>query len=520
MEVQLIINSSADGVDIGILEEGVLTELHKEKNDNSFSVGDIYLGKARKVSPSLNASFINVGHEKDGFLHYHDLGPQFSSLRKFVKRVHSGKQNNPKLDHFRLEKDIYKRGKINEQISPNHNIVVQVAKEPISNKGPRLTSEVTLAGRFVVLVPFSNKISVSSRIKDQKEKERLKRLLQSIKPKNFGVIIRTVAQKQKVAELDKDIRDLEKRWARFHSNLQRSSPPKRILGELNKTATILRDLLSANFTSIHVNDKDISDNIRDYLSNIAPEKAKIVKQFSGKKDIFEHFNIHKQIKASFGKQVNLKSGGYLIIEHTEAMHVIDVNSGNRKPGDLNQEQNALETNLESAKEIARVLKLRDMGGLIVVDFIDMKRRENQKKLYHEFKNFLKEDKAKSSVLPPSKFGLIEITRERVRPEREIKTSEKCPSCKGTGEIQATILLTDEIESKLQSIGNSTKDRNLALCVHPFVASYIEKKNGFFGGSLKKEWSKELGKKLEIREMSNYTLLEHRFFNSEDEELVA
>ncbi|MEM7162687.1 MAG: Rne/Rng family ribonuclease [Bacteroidota bacterium] len=521
MEVKLIINSAQSGVDLAILEEGVLTELHKEKNDNSFSVGDIYLGKARKVSPNLNASFINVGHEKDGFLHYHDLGPQFSSLSKFVKRVRSGKQKSPRLDNFKLESDINKNGKINEQISNNQHIIVQVAKEPISNKGPRLTSEITFAGRFIVLVPFSNRISVSGRIKDRDEKQRLKRLIASIKPKNFGVIIRTVAENRKVAELDKDLKDLLRRWGKFHRNLQRAQPPRRVLGEINKTSAILRDLLNNDFSSIHVNNKDLALEIQNYLASIAPDKAKIVKEHSSKREIFEHFNIHKQIKAAFGKQVNLKNGGYLIIEHTEAMHVIDVNSGNRAISGQNQEQNAIETNLESAKEIARVLKLRDMGGLIVVDFIDMQKKENQMKLYNQFKGFLREDKAKSSVLRPSKFGLIEITRERVRPETEIKTTEKCPSCQGTGEIQASILLTDEIENKLDLVKNRANGGEIALCVHPYVASYITKKNGWkglVGNSLKKEWSGKLGKKIDVREMSSYNIMEYGFFTSEDEEI--
>ena len=523
MEVKLIINSTPGGVNLAILEEGVLTELHKEKSDNSFSVGDIYLGKARKVSPNLNASFINVGHEKDGFLHYHDLGPQFSSLCKFVKRVKSGKQNSPKLDTFRLEQDINKNGKINEQISNNQHVVVQVAKEPISNKGPRLTSEITFAGRFIVLVPFSNRISVSGRIKDRDEKQRLRRLIQSIKPKNFGVIIRTVAENRKVAELDKDLKDLLKRWAKFHKNLQRSQPPRRILGEINKTSAILRDLLNNDFSSIHVNNKDLAHEIEAYLASIAPDKAKIVKHHSAKREIFEHFNIHKQIKASFGKQVNLRNGGYLIIEHTEAMHVIDVNSGNRAITGQNQEQNAIETNLESAKEIARVLKLRDMGGLIVIDFIDMQKKENQIKLYNEFKAFLKEDKAKSSVLKPSKFGLIEVTRERVRPETEIKTAEKCPACNGTGEIQASILLTDEIENKLELVKSKSNGSDIALCVHPYVASFINKKNGWkgiMGSSLKKEWSTRLGKRIDVREMSSYNIMDYGFFNEEDEEIAV
>jgi ribonuclease G len=344
--------------------------------------------------------------------------------------------------------------------------------------------------------------------------------MKSILPPGFGVIIRTVAVGKKVADLDADLRNLIERWQTMHKNLQRSSPPKMILGELNKTSALLRDILSHEFTSIHVNDEELANGIKTFLAEIAPDKEKIVKHYSGKVDIFDRFSIYRQIKSAFGRQVNLKSGGYLIVEHTEAMHVIDVNSGNRKPTEKNQEQNALETNMECAKEIARILKLRDMGGIIVVDFIDMAKRENRKALHDQMKALLKDDKAKSNVLAPSRFGLVEITRQRVRPETDIKTAEKCPTCNGTGEIEASILLTDDIEAHLERVAEKRKAQEIALCVHPYIESYITREHGTFWKkkSIQRDWSKKYGIKLSMRSVESYTLTEYRFFDKNDEEI--
>ncbi len=520
MNIELIIDSAPNEVVIAFLKNGRLIELHREKSNNSFSVGDVYLGKIRKVVPSLNAAFVNVGYEKDAFLHYLDLGPQFSSLNKFVKRTITRKLPTHDLTEFPMEKDIDKNGKIANVLSSSQNILVQVAKEPISSKGPRLTSEITLAGRFVVLVPFSNKISLSQKISDPAERERLKRLISSIRPKNFGVIIRTVAQNKKVAELDADLKGLVAKWEACYKALKSSRPPKKVLGELDRTAAIVRDMMDATFNNIHVNDAGLAEEIKSYLRTIAPEKEGIVKLYNGRNGIFDHFGIQKQIKASFGKHVSMKSGAYLIIEHTEAMHVIDVNSGNRKSPSKNQEENAIEVNLEAAEEIARQLRLRDMGGIIAVDFIDMSQAANRKKLFNGLKEFLREDRAKHNLIPPSKFGVVEITRQRVRPEMDIKTSETCPVCKGSGEVQATILLIDEIENNLRYLVEEKKIKELTLAVHPFVEAYLTKTNGFLGlgGSISKKWSKKWGQKINIHSATAYNFLDYRFLNGGNEEI--
>ena len=516
MNLELVVNARSNEVDIAYLKDKVLTELHKEKGNQDFAVGDIYLGKVHRVIPSLNAAFVDVGYEKDAFLHYLDLGPQFKSLSKFVKRTIGGKQNSANLKNFSSEDDIDKNGKINDVVSGSQHILVQVAKEPISSKGPRLTSEITLAGRYLVLVPFGDKISLSQRIRNSEERTRLRRLMQSIKPKNFGVIVRTVAENKKVAELDADLRDLYKRWEKIHTNLKTAKPPKRVLGELNRTSTVMRDLLSANFKNIHVNDPDLSDEIKSYLKKVAPQHEKIVK-FHKKEDLFETFGINRQIKSSFGRQVNLKSGAYLIIEHTEAMHVIDVNSGSRKGGEKGQEINALETNLECAEEIARILRLRDMGGIIAVDFIDMHKREHQRMLFDKLKEALKDDKAKHNVLPPSRFGVVEITRQRVREVTDISTEEKCPCCEGTGDVQASVLLTDQIENHLRYIKDEFKPARIKLKAHPFVSAYINQ--GFFS-SMRTKWAKKYKVSLKVQGDSDYEYLQYSFLDANGEVLDA
>lgn len=505
MSLELVVDARPKGIWLALLNDGKLIELHEEQGNSDFSVGDIYLGKVRKVVPSLNASFVDVGYEKDAFLHYLDLGPQFNSLNKFSRDTLRGKQNVADLLYFKSEKDIPKDGKIAEVVSASAPILVQVAKEPISSKGPRLCAEITLAGRFLVLVPFSNKVSISQKIKDKEERDRLKKVMNSIKPKNFGVIIRTVAEGKKLELLDQDLRNLLDKWKRMHANLKNATPPSRVLGEMDKTSTILRDLLNADFSNIHVNDAELADSLREYVSGIAPGREKIIKHYDGKHQIFERFGINKQIKALFGKKVPLPSGGYLIIEHTEAMHVIDVNSGNRKGAD-GQESNALATNIEAAHEIARVLQLRDMGGIVAIDFIDMHDRSNNKALYDAIKTAMSNDRAKHNILPPSRFGVVEITRQRVRPETDINTSETCPTCNGTGEVQASILYAEEIENNLHYLISERKVKKLTLQAHPYLESYF--KCGMFSRRFK--WFLKYKKWIPVRGLSSYHLLQYEF----------
>jgi ribonuclease G len=511
---ELIIDSTPNGVTIALQQDKQLVELHTEHVNNNYAVGDIYLGRIKKIMPGLNAAFVDVGYEKDAFLHYLDLGPQVQSLIKLTKMVKSGSYKDKLLDSFKLEEDINKSGKISEVLSKNMLIPVQIAKEPISTKGPRLSSDLSIAGRFVVLVPFSNTISISKKIKSNTERARLKKIVESIKPRNFGVIIRTVSEGKGVSELQKDLLDLISKWETFAKKLFRAEPSKRVLGEMGRASTILRDILNPDFTNIYVNDNGIYEEVKTYVRDISPELERIVKPYKHKEPIFEHFGVEKQIKASFGKTVNLAGGAYLVIEHTEALHVIDVNSGNRTANPENQEENAFQVNKEAAREIARQLRLRDMGGIVVIDFIDMHKPNNRKELFDYLKGEMMLDRAKHTILPPSKFGLVQITRQRVRPEMNITTNEKCPACNGTGEIKASIILMDDIQNNLTYILNEQNEKNITLCVHPYIEAYIKK--GLF--SCQWKWFFNYGKWIKVKGMPSYYLTEFHFLNSKEEEI--
>src|SRR6201991_1635647 len=431
--------------------------------------------------PGLNAAFVDVGYEKDAFLHYLDLGPQVQSLLKLTKQVRSGGYQSKLLDNFKLEEDINKGGKISEILSKNQLIPVQIAKEPISTKGPRLSSDLSIAGRYVVLVPFSETISISKKIKSNTERNRLRKVIESIKPKHFGVIIRTVSEGKGVSEMQSDLLDLISKWETFITRLPSIEPAKKALGEIGRTSTILRDILNPDFQSIYVNDQSIYDDIRSYVHEISPEMENIVKLHKHKDPIFEHHGIDKQIKGAFGKTVNLAGGAYLVIEHTEALHVIDVNSGNRTANKENQEEDAYQVNREAAKEIACQLRLRDMGGIVVIDFIDMHKPTNRKELFDYLRAEMAHDRAKHTILPPSKFGLVQITRQRVRPEMNIVTSEVCPTCNGTGTIRPTILLMDDIENNFNYILDEQNEKGITLCVHPYIEAFIKQ------GLINRQW---------------------------------
>ena len=514
MNKELIIQTGGSDIVIAQLEDRRLIELNREKSNVSFAVGDIYLGRVKKVMPGLNAAFVDVGYEKDAFLHYLDLGPQVNSLIKYMRLGLAGKASENRLSDFKIESDIRKDGKIGDVLQNNMPMLVQVAKEPISTKGPRISSELSLAGRYLVLVPFSDKISISQKIKEAEERNRLKRLIQSIRPKGFGVIIRTVAANKKVAELDQDLNELVQRWDSLVENLPTAQPKSRVLGEIKRTSALLRDILNDSFNNIVVDDQTIYNEVKNYIAHIAPEKEKIVKLHKGKEDIFEAYGVDRQIKAAFGQNVSLKSGAYLIIQHTEAMHVVDVNSGHRSRSDNDQETNAFECNLEAASEIARQLRLRDMGGIIVIDFIDMHSANNRKILFDKLKEAMSQDRAKHTILPPSKFGLIQITRQRVRPEMVIETLEKCPTCNGSGEIQPSILITDEIENTLRYILKEQNENSVSLWVNPFIEAYLKK--GL--PSIRMKWFFKYKKWIDIKTNVNYHFNEYHFLNAQDEEI--
>ncbi|MCB9201753.1 MAG: Rne/Rng family ribonuclease [Flavobacteriales bacterium] len=510
MSKELIVSYHNGVAKMAILNDGLLEELHEESDEKKICVGDIYLAKIKKLKPELNSCFVDFGEGKDGFLHYHDLGRQLKSTLKYISLVFKGKIKSPKLDSFSFEKDIDKNGQIGDIFKPKDTILVQIAKEPISTKGARLTSEISLAGRYMVLVPFSNMISISKNISDNQERERLKTLTESIVPKGMGVIIRTVAEGKKVADLHSDLNFLLNKWNQCYKNIQKARVPFKVLSELDKAQSILRDNFNEEYTSIVSDDEELTEDLKNYIEVIAPEKKDIVKFYDSHVPIFENFAIERKIKQAFGKYVNIPNskGAYLVIEHTEALHVVDVNSGTIKAKDKTQEESALKVNLLAAKEIARQLKLRDIGGIIVIDFIDMTNPENRRNLFDSLRQEMSSDKAKHKILPPSKFGLVQITRQRVRPQKEVSTFEEEPN---NGKVEAPILTIERIENEINQIVTRYKGK-IYLHVHPFIASYL--KIGF--PSVRIKWFYKYKRLVTIVERDAYKYLEFSFFNDKNE----
>lgn len=512
VEKELIINSTPTEVEIALLEDSKLVELHNQKTNSNFSVGDVFLGKIKRLMPGLNAAFVDIGHKKDAFLHYTDLGPKLRSLIKYTNGAVSGKMASSKLDHFKLEPEIVKTGKIDQVLDKKQPILVQILKEPISTKGPRLSCEITIPGRYLVLTPFSDVVAVSKKISNSEERKRLQLLVESIRPKNFGVIVRTAAEGRKVADLHEELTLMLGKWQSTFLQMKGAKAPAKLLSELDKTSSILRDVLSDSFNRIVVNDKELYNNIKGYLSSIAPDQVKIVNHYKSNKHIFDAYGVTKQIKSSFGKTATMGSGAYLVIEHTEAMHVIDVNSGHKMASN-NQEEAVLRVNMEAAEEIARQLRLRDIGGIIIVDFIDMKKPDHKRELLKAIKQFMKKDRAQHTILPLSKFGLMQITRERVRPEVKINTAEVCPTCNGTGKMNASILIVDDIERDLNFIMQS-RPKKLKLKVHPYIEAYLTR--GFMSRQV--NWFRAHFKWVKIVPDSDFHLSRYKFYDSNDDEI--
>lgn len=514
MKSELVVDVSREDISIALLEDGRLASLQKESRNIAYAVGDLYLAKVKKIMPGLNAAFVDVGYEKDAFLHYLDLGPQFSSYSKFIQEALDNKRTVPSLAKTTFEADIPKQGTIQSVIQPGQMLLVQIAKEPISSKGPRLTTEISFTGRYMVLMPFGDKISISQKIKSTEEKIRLRQLIGSIKPKGFSVIVRTSAENKRVAELNHEMRTLVKNWEESLAKMQRSAAPSLIYEEDSRAVSVIRDLFSPNFENIYVNHEETFSQIQNYVSLISPENKDIVKLYSKDTPIFDNFNITRQIKSSFGKTVSFRSGAYLIIESTEALHVIDVNSGNRSKASPDQESNALDVNLKAADEIARQLRLRDMGGIIVVDFIDMSKAEHRQQLFDHMKEVMANDRARHNILPLSKFGLMQITRQRVRPALDITTSESCPSCFGKGEVQPSILFTDKLEEKIEYLIDHLKIKKFNMYIHPFVEAYIKK--GVF--SLYGKWRRKYGRSFKIIADESLAYLQYKVVDADGKEI--
>ncbi len=514
MNKELIINVTPTEVDIALVEDKELVEFSKEKCQTGFAVGDIYMGRVRKLMPGLNAAFVNIGHEKDAFIHYLDLGTQFDSLHKLVKSL-AEKKRTPKFENLKFAPPIGKNGKIGEHIAVGDPIMVQIAKEAISTKGPRLTSDISLAGRHVVLLPFSNKISISQKIRQNSERKRLKKIVDKVLPKNYGVIIRTAASGTTDADIEQDILALVAKWEAAMTKLKSQTPPALLSEEMNRANSMIRDQLNGAFKAIHINDKAVYDDIREYIKLIAPEKSRIVKLYKGNLPIFDNFDITRQIKSLFAKYVSLKRGAYLIIEHTEALHVVDVNSGNRTKVENDQERTAMDVNLAAAAEIARQLRLRDMGGIIVIDFIDLHKGENRQALYDKMTQLMADDRAKHTILPLSKFGLMQITRQRVRPEAIAEATEVCPYCNGTGTVSPTLLVDKQIENRISYYAQKKGIRNLTIKTSPYIAAFLTR--GF--PSLRMRWAWKYKSRIRVKKDQAVGVMETKILDKKGRELA-
>ncbi|MEC5395646.1 ribonuclease E/G [Bergeyella sp. RCAD1439] len=515
MKKELIISYENEHTKIALLEDGRLFELHEEEDHNEFTVGDLFLGRVKKLAPNLNAAFVNIGYSKDAFLHYQDLGPDFLSYQKFLKDTFAKRMQSASLKNFQVQKEIDKNGTIDRTVAKDDTVLIQVTKEPISTKGPRISTQISLTGRFLVLIPFDNKVSISKKIKSAEDRERLRTLIESIKPEGFGVIIRTVAEGKKVAELHNDMNQLVQKWESTFKNIQKQKIPSKVLSEEDKASAILRDNFNQDFTAIICDDEKMTEDIRNYLEVIAPERKNIVQFYDSHIPLLEYYNVEKQLKQSFGKHVNIPSskGAYLVIEHTEALHVIDVNSGPSITSATTNKEHALNVNKMAATEIARQLRLRDMGGIIVADFIDMPNADHRKQLYDHLREEMKRDKARHKILPPSKFGLIQITRQRVRPEKQIETKEENPNA--DGEILAPIVIIERMEEAIRNIIQNEKGK-LYLHVHPFVEAYLTK--GL--SSIQLKWFLKYKKWVTIIPRDSFKYLEFRLYNAKKEELMG
>lgn len=503
----LIVDVSESEVKIALMDNHRLIELNKESsNGHSFTVGDVFLGKVKKVMPALNAAFVDIGDEKEAFIHYLDLGFYFNAFDEFVRKTNSNTNANELFSNIGLGPVLEKEGQIEKILKPGQMIVVQIVKEPISTKGSRLTAEISLAGRNIVLLPFAKKVSISQKIASKEEKKRLETLVRSILPQNYGAIIRTAAEGKNAAILVTELKSLISKWEGAWPKISKNKSVQLLFTEYSKTTTVLRDLFNDTFSNIYVNDRKEFEEISKYISQISPDKEKIVKFYDDKEPIFDHFEVTRQIKSSFGKVVPIKQGAYLVIETTEALNVVDVNSGIRaKTND--QEENTYEVNRYAAEEIARQLRLRDMGGIVIVDFIDMDNQDHKNGLFKYMTELMQDDRAKHNVLPLTKFGLMQITRQRIRPVTQIDTTEVCPVCHGTGKIAPSLVIDEELERKI-AYHTENGVKSFMLKTGPILGSYISR--GF--NSFLRKWRRKYKCKIKHEEVQDFSVLQYEFYN--------
>ncbi|MGD1005696.1 MAG: Rne/Rng family ribonuclease [Ignavibacteriaceae bacterium] len=513
---EIIINSSTTQTRVAITEDGNLVDFFVDYPENRRMVGDIYLGKVARVLPGIKAAFIDIGMEHDAFLHFSDIGArtkQFQDMLGEDSEIDDDedddlalKEDTSNTPNKETRKEISAHNVI-PKLHKGQEILIQITKEPVNNKGVRVTSSVSLPGRFCVLLPFDNKVGVSKKISEYKERRRLRHIARSILPNNYGLIIRTVARNQDEELLRDDLRNLVKTWEQIQTTIKSETPPSLIYQDLNTTSSVIRDLFTPDISKVFIDSRKLFKQIKNYVELIQPSLADKIESFKSGNSIFDAFKIEEQIKTLMGRRVQLPSGGYLIIEHTEAMVVIDVNSG-RYAKSKEQELNSLKTDLEAAREICRQLRLRDIGGIIVIDFIDLEDEKNRKKIYDELRKEFRKDRAKVSVLPMSDFGLVQITRQRIRQNIMQAMKEVCPYCLGTGLLTKHSHLVYDIEEWIKKFKTKSKERSIIVKCHPTLAAKLK-----FGKITFFKFRFKYGIRLKIEEDESMPLGQVKFFSN-------
>ncbi|MEW6686056.1 MAG: Rne/Rng family ribonuclease [Candidatus Edwardsbacteria bacterium] len=514
MSTQILINSTENETRIAILEDMRLVELWVERAQQKRIVGDIYKGRVETIKPGLQAAFIDIGQEKSAFLHFDDttydpkdfedtteLGQETFSSDRIRHSVSSSSESSGR-PKFRAES-------IEDMLKEGQEILVQISKESIGDKGPRVTAYLSLAGRYLVLIPQENRIGISRKIEDQSERRRLRKTVSEMMPCGFGAIIRTAAEGKEKKDFRNDLKILLQHWRQIRKKAKKTFAPALIYREVEITIGMLRDILNEKVESIIVDSKKTYKEILDYLKTIFPEMRSRVLLYQEEIPLFEAYEIEEQIEKALGRKVWLKKGGYITIDQTEALVAIDVNTG-RYTGKRNPEETVLKTNLTACREIARQLRLRDIGGIIVIDFIDMEKEENKNKVMTELKNMLKDDRARPKVLEISPLGIVEMTRKRVRPSLWHAFSEDCPFCQGTGRVLSKLTMTMQIERWFGKFGAQLKGKELEIRVHPSLGNYLREENSEFVNQLCKDWRL----KIEIQDDHSLSLEEFHVYFAE------
>jgi len=511
---EILISGGPRETRVAILEDDRLVELLVDRPDARRSVGDIYLGKVEAVLPGIQAAFVNIGAEKSAFLHASDLIEADEEDESDTNGDDNGDGNGGGggggADEENGEDETAPPGpargarggrgrrrlpNIADELQRGEAKIVQVTKEPIGTKGPRVTAQVSLAGRFLVYMPFASRVGVSRKIDNREQRAKLRELVSKLVPKNSGGwIIRTVAEDLTEQSCKREIDHLHSLWKKIKRKAASARAPALLQRETSLIRGITRDLFSDKVDSLLVDSKLLHNEITQYLKPIDPELTRRVQLYGGESSLFDEYDIETEIRSLFTSRVDLPSGGYIIIQPTEALTSIDVNTG-RYTGKKDPESTILRTNLDSAREVARQLRLRDIGGIIVVDFIDMESRGNRDKVLQELRTHLGRDRARTKAFAVSDLGLVEMTRQRVRPSLWQSMTGECPTCSGTGRVLRPEVVVRRMERSLKRAGAEHKERQLAVRLHPEVALYLVEQEPDFLRQL----AKQTGLALEVRD---------------------